>query len=179
MDFNGMRGMEKHIVVRKGRLYLFSYRHNIRESTLGVSCVKMGKLGLIVIGLLLIAASIYIYTQNVAKDDVPIDHFSKLTQEKREIAVKEVGDFQATLTKEDGFYAQVSEKLKEKGYEHNMLIVGYAIDDIWVKLILTNKEANKAHIKEVKKIFNNVIIKNKMDPIIFKVKVSNEESTDW
>ncbi|WP_313892339.1 hypothetical protein [Psychrobacillus sp.] len=67
----------------------------------------------------------------------------------------------------------------KKGYEHNTLGMVNSQDEILVKFVLTNKEANKKERNEVITIFNELIVENGMEPKLFKVKVSNDDSPDW
>jgi len=84
-----------------------------------------------------------------------------------------------TLMEKGGLYEQVSERLKEKGYEHRILGGINAKDKILVKLVLANKEANDLRQQEITTIFNDYITKNNLDTEAFEVKVSNDTSTNW
>ncbi|TQR17973.1 hypothetical protein [Psychrobacillus soli] len=86
---------------------------------------------------------------------------------------------QLTLMEKGALYDQVGERLKEKGYEHRILGGINAEDRILVKFVLANKEANNIRQQEIAAIFNDYIIKNNLDPLLFQVKVSNDTSTNW
>ena len=73
-------------------------------------------------------------------ENEPNESFSKLSQEQREVVLKELDDFQEYLSKERGFFEQVGKKLKGKGYEHSMLGVLYSKDEIRIKFVLTNRK---------------------------------------
>ena len=92
---------------------------------------------------------------------------------------QELNDFQDSLGKEGGFYKQVEEKLKEMGYEYQMMGLIYSKDEIRIKFILENKDANEQEKLEVAATFNEIAVKNNLDPKIFKVKVSNNDNPDW
>ena len=126
--------------------------------------------------LLLVIASLFIFAKvpmAESKDD------NYLAQEQLEGSPKELDEFQENLNKEGGFYHQVAEKLSEMGYEHQMRGMTYSKDEIWIKFVLTNKEANELEKVVVKEVFEELAIKNKLDPKIFKIKVSNDGSPDW
>lgn len=92
---------------------------------------------------------------------------------------QELNDFQDSLDKEGGFYKQVEGKLKEMGYEYQMIGVIYSKDEILIKFILANKDATEKERLEITTTFNEIAVKNNLDPKIFKVKVSNDDSPDW
>ncbi|MBK3494119.1 hypothetical protein JFL43_04450 [Viridibacillus sp. YIM B01967] len=137
-------------------------------------------MGLIVVALLLlVVTSLFIFNKfSVAKEE-SYDEFSKLSQEKREAAIKKFDDFQEYLYKKGGFYEQVHKKLRKEGYDHVMLIAEYPKGVTWVKFALTNREATKKEQEEVKSIFNKLVKKNNLDPKVFKVRVRNDDSPDW
>lgn len=78
-----------------------------------------------------------------------------------------------------GVYDQVGQRLKEKGYEHRILGGITSNDKILVKFVLINKEASEKRQEEIIGIFNDYLIKNNLNTQTFKVKVSNDTSTNW
>ncbi|SES11719.1 hypothetical protein SAMN05518872_104288 [Psychrobacillus sp. OK032] len=91
----------------------------------------------------------------------------------------EMQSMQLTLMEKGGVYDQVGQRLKEKGYEHYMLGGITSNDKILVKFILTNQEANDKIQEEITDIFQDYIVKNNLNTQTFKVKVSNDTSTNW
>jgi hypothetical protein len=142
--------------------------------------VKVRFISLIGVGLLLLViASLPIYGKVSTAENEADNSFSQSSQGQREVVLKELDNFQESLSKEGGFFKQVGDKLKEKEYDHSMLRMFYSKDEIWIKFVLTNREANKQEKIEVKAIFDELVNKNNLDPKIFKVKVSNDDSPDW
>jgi hypothetical protein len=142
--------------------------------------VKVRFISLIGVGLLLLViASLPIYGKVSTGENEADNSFSQSSQGQREVVLKELDNFQESLSKEGGFFKQVGDKLKEKEYDHSMLGMFYPKDEIWIKFVLTNREANKQEKIEVKAIFDELVNKNNLDPKIFKVKVSNDDSPDW
>lgn len=84
-----------------------------------------------------------------------------------------------SLMEKGGLYEQVSERLKEKGYEHRILGGIDAKDKILVKLVLANKEATDIRQQEITSVFNDYILKNNLATEAFEIKVSNDTSTNW
>ena len=99
-----------------------------------------------------------------------------LSQEKREVTLEEANAYLESYHTEVGFYKGLGEKLRAQGYEHNILGIMESEDEFLIEITLTKKEANKKEIKDVKKIFEETAIKYKLDPKIFKVKVSKDNS---
>lgn len=135
-------------------------------------CSKKGKLILIVAILSLLLIMFFKTNSNPSK--VESVSMSQIT-----LVNEELEDFQFMLTQKDGLFDQVGKKLKEKGYEHFTLGMVYSQEEILVKFVLTNKEANKKESNEVLNIFKETIVENKMDPKSFNVKVSNDDSPEW
>ena len=106
--------------------------------------VKIKRFGFIRITLIILAiASLSIFmkasvTENKANTSLP-----QLSQEELELVSKEANDFQDFLMEEHGFYEQVGEQLKQEGYEHSIYGMIYSKDEIHLKVILSNKEANE------------------------------------
>ena len=95
-----------------------------------------------------------------------------LSAEIREVSLEEANEYLESYHTDVGFYKGLGEKLREKGYEHSFLGIMDAEDEIRIKITLTNKEANKHERIDVKRIIEETAIKYKLDPEIFKVKVS-------
>lgn len=68
----------------------------------------------------------------------------------------------------------MSKKISEQGYEHIMQGMVYSKEDIRIEVLLTNTEASDEVRKEIVAMFNETVIKNKMEPSIFEVKVRAE-----
>ncbi|WP_144509825.1 hypothetical protein [Bacillus sp. FJAT-22090] len=122
--------------------------------------------------LILLSIALIVYTPTSKKI---VDICSPLFQ----LGSVETQILQITLMEQGGLYEQVGDRLKEKGYEHHILVGINAKDQILVKVVLANREANEHKQKEIIAIFNDYIIKNSLDPQIFQVKVSNDESINW
>ncbi|QFF99093.1 hypothetical protein PB01_09765 [Psychrobacillus glaciei] len=88
-------------------------------------------------------------------------------------------NFQYSFMQKGGLYDQFGQRLKEKGYNHLILTGINPKKEILVKLVLIDKEANQQRQEKIKEIFNDFLAKNDLDPSVFKVKVSNDESFNW
>ena len=130
-----------------------------------------GILGLVLLLLVIIMLSTYARFSNAGDNDS-----ASLSQEKREVTLEEANAYLESYNKEVGFYKGLGEELREKGYEHSILGIMESEDEFRIKITLTNKEANKQEQIEVKRIFEETAIKYKLDPKIFWVKVSNDNS---
>ena len=131
--------------------------------------MKAGKGGLLGLGLLLlviIMLSTYAWFSIEGKN---------AGTTKREVTLEEANTYMESYHNEVGFYKGLEEELREKGYEHNILGIMESEDEFRIKITLTNKEANKQEQKDVKKIFEETARKYKLDPKIFKVKVSSDK----
>lgn len=91
----------------------------------------------------------------------------------------EMQSMQLSLMEKGGVYEQVGQRLKEKGYEHYILGGITSKDKILVKFILTKQEASDNRQEEITDIFHDYIVKNNLNIQTFKVKVSNDTSTNW
>lgn len=87
--------------------------------------------------------------------------------------------FQATLILKGGLYDQVGQRLKEKGYNHQILTGTNSKNEVFVKTVLINIEASEQRQEKIKQIWNDYIIKNNLDPKVFKLKVTNDETLNW
>jgi hypothetical protein len=87
--------------------------------------------------------------------------------------------FQYNFMQKEGLYDQFGQQLKEKGYNHLIITGINSKKEILVKLVLKDMEANEQRQEKIKEIFNDFLITNKLDPSLFKVKVSNDESLYW
>ena len=119
-------------------------------------------------------ALLIIFVAALSRDDK-----NSLAQLYEELNAAEYEDFQKSLLIKDGFFDQVGEELKKQGYENNMLGMFHSKEEVWVKYVLVDKEATKQEQKEVETIFFEMAIEYNLDPSIFKVKVSNEDSPEW
>ena len=77
------------------------------------------------------------------------------------------------LYKEAGLFDQINNQLKEKGYEYQMLLVIYSMDDIRVQYVLANKEATESRQEEIKSIFFESVENNNLDANSFNLKVDD------
>ncbi|WP_172370810.1 hypothetical protein [Sporosarcina jiandibaonis] len=130
-----------------------------------------GLLGLCLLLLVIIMLSTYARFSN-AGNNVS----TTLSQEKREVSLEEANGYLESYHKEVGFYKRLGEKLRENGYEHSILGIMESEDEFRIEITLTNKEANEQERVEVEKIFEETAKKYKLNPKIFKVKVSNDDS---
>ncbi|AOV07565.1 hypothetical protein [Sporosarcina ureilytica] len=130
--------------------------------------MKKGCLTIIV--LLVVVLALFPVLSNV--DDLKstvMKHTSALFSEDRQLKV-----FEESLIEDGGFFDQVSKKISEQGYEHIMQGMVYSKDDIRIEFLLTNTEVSDEVRKDIVAIFNEIVIKNKMEPSIFEVKVRAE-----
>ncbi|OCA92597.1 hypothetical protein [Pseudobacillus wudalianchiensis] len=99
---------------------------------------------------------------------------------ENEKKLKEIEEIQTILYQEDGFFEQVNNKLKERGYAFQVGVAVYSKDDIRVKYILINKDAVEPAQKEIKSIFYEAVKKNDLDPDSFHLKVGDsDDGPDW
>ena len=126
-----------------------------------------GLLGLVLLLLVIFMLSIYAWFSNQGNN---------VGTTKREVTLEEANDYLESHHKDVGFYKGLGEELREKGYEHNILGIMDSEDEFRINITLITKEANQREEIEVKKIFEETAIKYKLNPKIFKVKVSNDNS---
>ena len=137
--------------------------------------MKVGKSGLLGLGLfLLVILLLSIYTW-FSDGGNKVD--STLLPEKREVSLEEANAYLESYHTKVGFYNEVGESLREKGYDHSLLGIMESEDEFQIKITLLNKEANKQEQIEVKKIFEETAIKFKLDPGLFKVHVGNGKTS--
>lgn len=125
---------------------------------------------LTIIALLVVVLALFPILSNV--DDfksMVTRHTSVFLSEERQLKV-----FEESLIEDGGFFYQVSKKISEQGYEHIMQGMVYSKEDIRIEVLLTNTEASDEVRKEIVAMFNETVIKNKMEPSIFEVKVRAE-----
>ncbi|MFJ8064551.1 hypothetical protein ACIQYS_07960 [Psychrobacillus sp. NPDC096426] len=91
----------------------------------------------------------------------------------------EIQTLQLKLMEKGGLYDQVGQRLNEKGFEHHILAGITSKDEILVKFVLINQEANEKRQEEINDMFNDYVVKNNLYKQAFKVKVSNDPSTNW
>lgn len=138
----------------------------------GVNKAGKRKIGLIGIALFsVIFTYLFSYTQTTK---IVLELCSPYLEEP-EIAQ----NFQYSFMQKGGLYDQFGQRLKERGYNHLILTGINSKKEILVKLVLIDKEANQQRQEKVKEIFNDFLAKNNLDPSVFKVKVSNDESFNW
>jgi hypothetical protein len=134
--------------------------------------VKLRKLSVIGVGLVLLVVALFIYTQDLRKEEKAYNP-SQMSQKEYDVLLKEVDDTQELLAKKGGFDEQVAEEMKKEGYDHSIVGMIYSKDDIRLNIIMTNNTVVTAQEQEkVNKIFKDVIIKNKLDPKAFKIEVT-------
>jgi len=101
-------------------------------------------------------------------------------QAENEKKQKKAEEFSNLLFQEGGFFEQVKNKLKEKDYAFQMLVVVFSKDDIQVKYILEKKEATESVQEEVKSIFFESVENNNLDSNSFNLKVGDsDDGPDW
>jgi len=138
--------------------------------------VKVRKRGLLGLGLfLLVILLLSIFTWFLDEGNKVGN--SPGLQEKKEVSLEEANAYLESYHTKVGFYNEVGESLRAKGYEHSLLGIMESEDEFQIKIILLNKEANKLEQKEVKKIFEETAIKFKLEPKTFKVHVSNGKAS--
>ena len=126
--------------------------------------MKLGKVSVIGVGLVLLVVALFIYTQDSRKEEKAYD-----------VLLKEVDDIQELLAKKGGFYEQVAEDLKKEGYNYSIAGMIYSKDDIRLNIIVPNNAVVTAQEQEqINKIFKDAIIKNNLDPLAFKIEVTQE-----
>ena len=136
--------------------------------------MKWEKLSVIGVGLVLPIVAIFINTHNSRKEEKAYDS-SQLSQEESEVLPKKVDDFQEFLEKKGGFYEQVSEEMKKKGYSNSIAGTIYSKDDIRLSIIINNNVVVTVQEQEkITRIFRDMIIKNNLDPKAFKIEVTQE-----
>ncbi|GGA27976.1 hypothetical protein [Psychrobacillus lasiicapitis] len=134
---------------------------------------KKRKKGFVVGTLILFASLSFLFFTNVPKAVLEI--CSPLFQN----GSLEMQMMQLTLMEKGGLYDQVGERLKEKGFEHDILGGITEKDKILVKFVLKNQEASDKRQEEIMDIFHDYIEKNNLNTQTFDVKVSNDTSTNW
>ena len=124
--------------------------------------MKLGKVSVIGVGLVLLVVALFIYTQDSRKEEKSYD-----------VLLNEADDIQELLAKKGGFYEQVAEDLKKEGYDYSIAGMIYSKDDIRLNIIVPNNVVVTAKEQEqINKIFNDAIIKNNLDPLAFKIEVT-------
>ena len=124
--------------------------------------MKLGKVRIIGVGLVLLVVVLFIYTQDSRKEEKAYD-----------VLLKEVDDIQELLAKKGGFYEQVAEDLKNEGYDYSIAGMIYSKDDIRLNIIVPNNTVVTAQEQEqINKIFKDAMIKNNLDPLAFKIEVT-------
>ena len=93
--------------------------------------------------------------------------------EAGERIMEEIEAITTELYKEAGLFDQINNQLKEKGYEYQMLLVIYSMDDIRVQYVLANKEATESRQEEIKSIFFESVENNNLDANSFNLKVDD------
>lgn len=128
---------------------------------------------------MLAIASLSIFIKASVMENKANASLRQLSQEELELMSEEANDFQDYLMEKHGFYEQVGKRLKQEGYEHSIYGMIYSKDEIHLKVILSNKEANEQEQIKVKTIINDIIGKNNLDLKIFEIKIGNEGSPEW
>ena len=144
--------------------------------------IKKGKITLIgTIVILFVVAFLFIYNIST-KGEISEAHpsISPEIQAENEKKLKEVEEISTQLYQTGGFFEQVNNKLKEKGYDFQMLLAVYSKDDIRVKYILANKDATESVQEDVKSIFFESVESNNLDSTSFNLKVDDRnDGPDW
>jgi hypothetical protein len=134
--------------------------------------VKLGKISVIGVGLVLLVVALFIYTQDSSKEEKAYNP-PQMSQKQYDVLLKEVDDIQELLAKKGGFYEQVAEEMKKEGYNYSIAGIIYSKDDIRLNIIVPNNAVVTAQEQEqVNKIFKDAIIKNNLDPLAFKIEVT-------
>jgi len=141
--------------------------------------MKKGKITLIgTIGILFVVAFLFINNTSTKGEVSP--SISPEIQAENEKKLKEVEEISTLLYQEGGFFEQVNNKLKEKGYAFQMLLSVYSKDDIQVKYILEIQDATESVQEEVKSIFFESVENNNLDSNSFNLKVADSnDGPDW
>ena len=134
--------------------------------------MKLGKISVIGVGLVLLVVALFIYTQDSRKEEKAYNPH-QMSQKQYDVLLKEVDDIQELLAKKGGFYEQVAEEMKNEGYNYSIAGIIYSKDDIRLNIIVPNNAVVTAKEQEqVNKIFKDAIIKNNLDPLAFKIEVT-------
>jgi arsenate reductase-like glutaredoxin family protein len=134
--------------------------------------VKLGKISVIGFGLVLLVVALFIYTQDSSKEEKTYNP-PQMSQKQYDVLLKEVDAIQELLAKKGGFYEQVAEEMKKEGYNYSIAGIIYSKDDIRLNIIVPNNGVVTAQEQEqVNKIFKGAIIKNNLDPLAFKIEVT-------
>ena len=142
--------------------------------------MKKGKITLLGIIVTLFVVTFPFINNTSTKGETSDVHLSPEIQIENEKKLKEIEEFSTLLYQEGGFFEQVSNKLKEKGYAFNMMLAIYSKDDIRVKYILEDKDATESVQKEVKSIFFESVENHNLDSNSFNLKVSDsDDGPDW
>lgn len=81
---------------------------------------------------------------------------------------------------DSGIIKQVNDELVKKGYRFQTLVMANSVDDVQVKYILNNKNANESEQEVVKSIFFEIVKKNNLDSNAFNLKVADsDDGPDW
>ncbi|MGY3186395.1 hypothetical protein [Lysinibacillus sp. TE18511] len=144
--------------------------------------IKKGKIILIgTIVILFVVTFLFINNTSIKEEisEVP-PSISPEIQAENEKKQKEVEEISNLLYQEGGFFEQVNNKLKEKGYDFQMLLAVFSKDDIRVKYILTNKDAIESIQEDVKSIFFESVDNNNLDSNLFNLTVGDsKDASDW
>jgi len=144
--------------------------------------MKKGKLTLLGMFVTLVVVIVLIIINTSIKGEIfeVRSYASPEIQMENENKHKELEEFSTFLFQEGGFFEQVSKKIKEKGYEFQMLIAFYSVDDIQVKYVLENKDATESKQEEIKSIFFDSVERNKLNSNSFNLKVGDsDDGPDW
>ena len=142
--------------------------------------MKKGKITLLGFIVTLFVATFLFINNTSTKGETSDVHLSSEIQLENEKKLKEVEEFSTLLYQEGGFFEQVSNKLKEKGYAFDMMLAIYSKDDIRVKYILEDKDATESVQKEVKSIFFESVENHNLNSNSFNLKVADsDDGPDW
>ncbi|MFJ8066909.1 hypothetical protein ACIQYS_20235 [Psychrobacillus sp. NPDC096426] len=138
--------------------------------------MKKRKLSTVVLGSLLLIIAVIFYTQAKGTEKEDSYSISQLSEEEQ----IELEYFIASLQKEGGFFDQVGEELRKAGYSYPTGGMFNSKNDIRLIVMIPDNEVVTEQKKAgVKKIYQDMIIKSKMDLKAFKIQVGHVDDLSW
>jgi hypothetical protein len=99
-------------------------------------------------------------------------YIQSLPKEEQNKIIEETIKFSERLSKNGGLYDQISQKLKENGFESNIKSQVYSKDMIEIEVQVGNKKANKENQNKITAIIKNIIKNNNLNQRAFNIKVT-------
>lgn len=99
-------------------------------------------------------------------------YMKSLPKEEQNKIIEETIKFSERLSRNGGLYDQISQKLKENGFESNIKSQVYSKDMIEIEVQVGNKKANKENQNKITAIIKNIIKNNNLNQRAFNIKVT-------